>query len=375
MSYVGNASWPYYKEIAINASYIDINITSQPAFHFDPESDSDIVAHAKADFSDLRFEDSAGNELARWITPELDIYVQAPAAVDSATNTTVKVFYGNASASDYAPGDTYGQYNVHGNVDYLFTGQQNAPSASFATACEATGNFPGTALNLSGAKITSSAIPRKAVWDFRSATRGASSNRIELGTNGPDFSGGYPISISAWITIYPQTLSALAGAIYTDYEPTTGQRNFWFRYGYPSDRLEFYNWNSGNALSSAFSTVSHSGDPDGTSLFVAITIDASGNWTIYEDGASVSSGTISDYCYAGGGDYVGIGAVARSNVSHDEPLAGDLADLKVYESYERTAAEIKAEYHNAVETDFWIVGTEQSNGTPAPAFIPKIINY
>ena len=113
-----NTSWKYRKKFEIQASKVAGNETNFPIYLNLSDFGSDFFANAKDGGGDIRITKSDGiTELAREIkscdqsgnTGEVHFKTDS---VSSSINTEFYIYYGNASASDYAEGATYGKHNV-----------------------------------------------------------------------------------------------------------------------------------------------------------------------------------------------------------------------------------------------------------------------
>jgi hypothetical protein len=126
--------WKYKIAITIDSTFIDddlVNWTLVFDQSFSPvltqvngPLDADGTAASLLNGADIRFStDAAGsNELAfdirSWTTNndpalgECEVAVKIP-LVDDAAPTTIYMWWGNATASPYAPGDPFGQYNAY----------------------------------------------------------------------------------------------------------------------------------------------------------------------------------------------------------------------------------------------------------------------
>jgi hypothetical protein len=97
-------SWPYKKEITIDHTQVDGDLTDFPVvIHLD--SDGDLADHAQASGDDIKFEGEGGSQLSHEIesydgsTGTLWAHVKVP-TLSSSTDTTLYVYYGNPDATN-----------------------------------------------------------------------------------------------------------------------------------------------------------------------------------------------------------------------------------------------------------------------------------
>ena len=313
----------------------------------------------------------SGAEVARAIYADVGlmkiIMPTAPAA-----GAPVDIYYDNPLASDYAATDPFGSYAVKNpTYDYAKTFWEPTPvSSSFAANDEATGAAAnnGTAVNLGSSRNAAGSLVQR--WDFTGAVAGtANADRIDLGGSAVDLSGGWPFTLSAWVTVKNSGYTFGLQTIYSDYASFTGQRNFIWGYNAPSGQFRFVNWDASNNINDVYSTTVRSGDPNGTEHHVLFSVDAAGNWAFYVNGSPDGSGTYSvNRHHAGSSAQINIGAVYRSSNWHDLLCEGHLTDLRVSESIALGADWAYAEYNNK-QPNFWIDNGWSFNGSPPVSFI------
>ncbi|MFV2045108.1 MAG: right-handed parallel beta-helix repeat-containing protein, partial [Anaerolineales bacterium] len=116
-----NASWQYRKQITIQSSQVDTNLTNFPVFIDLADLGSDFFSNVNSDGGDIRVTNSDGTtEMAREVvaintgalTGELHFRADS---LSSASNTSFYIYYGNIGASDYAVTAIYGRNNVWSN--------------------------------------------------------------------------------------------------------------------------------------------------------------------------------------------------------------------------------------------------------------------
>ncbi|MCI0854579.1 MAG: DUF2341 domain-containing protein, partial [Chloroflexi bacterium] len=116
-----NASWAYRKQIIIQSSQVDTNLTNFPVYVDMADLGSDFFANVKSDGGDIRITNSDGTtELAREVV-EIntgaetgEIHFKAD-SLSSSGDTSFYIYYGNSGASDYAVTDPYGRNAVWSN--------------------------------------------------------------------------------------------------------------------------------------------------------------------------------------------------------------------------------------------------------------------
>jgi hypothetical protein len=151
-----NSSWKYRVKVTVRATqvpstltdfpvYLDLN-TLPPAFH----------AYVKTDGSDIRITTSTGNtevpfEIVYYdSTADLgEIHFKAP-SLSSSVDTDFYIYYGNAAASAYAVGATYGAYNVWTTSSsvYHLNETNNTTANGYKNAKANSTHGTGTSMNL-----------------------------------------------------------------------------------------------------------------------------------------------------------------------------------------------------------------------------------
>lgn len=107
LSNSGGGSWQYYKEITVSENSGSTLTAYQALVQL---SSSNFPTSARSDGADIRFTDASNNELSYWIESwdyagrSAKIWVKAPSIPASAA-TTIRMYYGNPSASSSSSGD------------------------------------------------------------------------------------------------------------------------------------------------------------------------------------------------------------------------------------------------------------------------------
>jgi hypothetical protein len=145
-----NFSWSYRTKLTIEADYVDADLTDFPVYVNLANLPSGFHSHVnQTDARDIRVTKSDGvTELPREVvfydssTDTGELHFKYTGTLSGSTDTDVYIYYGNASASDYAATDTYGRNNVWSNhiaVLHLNEAADNS-CASGKDACDSSGN-------------------------------------------------------------------------------------------------------------------------------------------------------------------------------------------------------------------------------------------
>ena len=350
-----NTSWDKRKKYSINNTFIDNTITDFVVW-VDLNDDSDINTHAKSDFSDVRVTTSdETTECAIYVTDAGVLFTKIP-SVSSTTNTDFYIYYDNSGASAYAASATYGQYNVHTNIDFWKTFHETPAST---TDNEASTTYSNNSVNnLSSALTTGGPVVK--YWDFSNANTGTSAQQIDLGVNGPNLTTGPAFTISTWISIKP-SVSAMQ-TVLADYNGGTSSSNFTMGFHGLFDQLRMNSWNP--SYNDRRSTTALSGVADDTWIHLAITNNASDNWTWYYNGVADGTGTASYTPFAHTAGSVMIGATDSTAGSGNNSLVlrGGMTDLRISETTAYPAAWFKAEYSNSQEPTFFTISAQELQG-------------
>lgn len=194
------AQWLYRDMVTIDATYVDEDLTDYPVYLDLSDFDSNFFTEVAADGGDIRVTGSDGvTELPREIVAIStgaetgEMYFKAP-SLSSTTNSTFYVYYGNATATDYALDATYGAENVWDD-DFLavYHMEELNPldSTSFDRDATVSGNTPTLTTGRFGGGID--------------ITDDGGSDYIDLNSNLVELNGGTEMTISAWANIDDDT--------------------------------------------------------------------------------------------------------------------------------------------------------------------------
>ncbi|MFQ5922269.1 MAG: LamG-like jellyroll fold domain-containing protein, partial [Anaerolineales bacterium] len=116
-----NTNWSYRKQITVQSSQVDANVSNFPVYVDLADLGADFFSNVNADGGDIRVTNSTGTvEMPREVvaintgaqTGELHFRADS---LSSSANTNFYIYYGNSGASDYAVTATYGRNNVWSN--------------------------------------------------------------------------------------------------------------------------------------------------------------------------------------------------------------------------------------------------------------------
>jgi hypothetical protein len=193
-----NASWSNRVAVTIQASEVDSTLTDFPVYVDLSDLPAGFHSTVKSDGGDIRVTQSDGTtEVPREVvfynsaTDTGELHFKAN-SLSSTTNTTFYIYYGNASANDYATNATYGAENVWTEYVGVWHNQED-PSAS--SILDATGNNDGTPnANMTSGDSVSGFLSGQAL-DFDG------DDYVDLSADGGvlDISGtGQTMTICAW---------------------------------------------------------------------------------------------------------------------------------------------------------------------------------
>lgn len=111
--------WDYYVEITVQSSQVDADLTDFPVYVDLSDMPAGFFSNVKSDGSDIRVTKSDGTtEIAREVVAidtgasTGELHFVADGTLSSSSNTTFRIYYGNAAASEPAATATYGSQNV-----------------------------------------------------------------------------------------------------------------------------------------------------------------------------------------------------------------------------------------------------------------------
>jgi hypothetical protein len=351
----GNDSW-YFDEwefrvpITIRSSEIDDDLTNFPVYVDMADFSSTFFGNLNSDGSDIRVTQSDGQtELAREIvsastTAETgELYFQA-SALSSTTDTTFYLYYGNATATDYAVTDTYGAENVWSNGFVLVAHMNDLTTSTILNS--ANGSLNGTKESTNNPTETTTGKIYEA--------QDSSADHIAFGNLG---GGSTNITIEAWFNsdnlnpgggdpnTYGQTIfSAHSAGSYT--WVTAGGTGGG---GSPSE-ARFCAFDS----SATCDVSSGAGLQDNTWHYVSAAAVDGGAATLRVDGSQVASFTSN-----GGGSWNSGSTISDLRPSRDIEFDGELDEIRVA-NVVRTNQWRDASYRNqATTTDFYTAGMPQ----------------
>ena len=322
-----NASWSYRKEITIDHTYVDSDLSNFPVLvSFDTSS---IEANIQDDGDDLLFTGSDGStklsheiELYDESTNTAKIWVKVP-TVAGASNTTIYMYYGNASCSSQQDGT-----NVWDSNFTAVWHMHNDPNSAGTQQDATVNNKDGTSI---GSMTTSDLVDAKIGkgWDLDGSDDGMSSA----------LTGTSAFTWSAWVRLPSngvtyKSIVTIAGSSYilmdlTGNSPSiTG--SFWSSDGMGGVTLSM---TSMSTLSWYYVTFTRSGN------------STTGGYKAYKDGAYTGQANTGAWTPPANAIYVGQRA---DNTGHD--FIGIVDEVRISNSV-RGADWIKFEYYNMNESD------------------------
>lgn len=353
-----NSGWEYRKEITINHSKVDGDLSNFPVL-ISLSSDSDLANNSKCqdDGDDIAFTDKNGNQLSHEIelfngsTGELIAWVKA-SSLSSTVNTTLYVYYGNPSADD--------QQDKTNVWDSYFTLVQHLNETS-GTHYDSTSN--GNDGTLGGDTYINVSQDAVGIVDGADSFNGTDGH-IDCGSDSSLEPGTGDFTFEAWV----KRASTGTG----NYHTIVGKRAY-FGVGYlwwitNTNSLRFYSSPAGGSIDLHYSSIT-----DTNWHHVAVTLDRDGNGVMYKDGSSVGSKDISTQTGSiTSTQFFSIGQ-QMNGATGLQPFDGTIDEVRVSKTW-RNSSWIKTEYNNQHNPDdFYSVNTEEqlpnipivSNPSPA----------
>jgi len=334
-----NASWSYRKPITIDHTYVDSDLSNFPVLvSFDTSS---IEANIQDDGDDLLFTSSDGStklsheiELYDESTNTAKIWVKVP-TVNGASNTTIYMYYGNASCSSQQDGTNVWDSNFTA-VWHMHNDPNSAGTQQDATA----NNKDGTSV---GSMTTSDLVDAKIGkgWDLDGSNDGMSST----------LTGTTAFTWSAWVRLPSngatyKSIITIGGSSYILMDLTGNTPNitgsFWSSDGMGGSTLSM---TSMSTLTWYYVTLTRQGN------------STTGGYKAYKDGAYTGQANTGTWTAPTNAIYVGQRA---DNSAHD--FIGIVDEVRISNT-NRSADWIKFEYYNMNESDNEIsFGTEETAG-------------
>ncbi len=155
-----DSSWQHRVALTIDADEVDSDLTNFPVYVNLANLPTEFHNHVKSDGGDIRITLADGEtEIPREVvfydagTDTGELHFKAP-SISSSTDTTFYIYYGNSSASDYAPTDTNGRNNVWSDYaavlhlnssDYLIdsTGKHSPSAVNSGAFADVSGEVGG----------------------------------------------------------------------------------------------------------------------------------------------------------------------------------------------------------------------------------------
>lgn len=355
-----NASWLYRVKITVPAANINSTLTDFPVHVKLDDLPSGFHANTRIDAQDIRVTTSdMTTEVPREVvdydaTSDVgEMHFKAP-SLSSSVDTDFYIYYGNASANDYAIDATYGAENVWTN-DYaaVYHGVNNGVDST-SNDNDMTANGNATIDATSGSPFAG-----HMVFD-------GTGDYYSIGSLSGGFSGGTAMTVSAWY--YLDSLTG-DGAIFS-VEDTSYDIIMWYN--------EVGNENDGGITFNSGSTGSQGNRIDGITDAVATT------WTMTH---AIHDGTNRRSYHNGAADGVDTGGTNHTlpsgtstrigswQTSSGMDMDGSISGVRIA-NVARSADWIATEYDNQVDPDtFFTVGTQEQNSGAVPTEITKSAEY
>jgi hypothetical protein len=355
-----NASWLYRVKITVLATKVSANLTDFPVYVDLTSLPTGFHTNVKTDGGDIRITTADGTtECAREVvsydstTDTGELHFKAP-SLSSTIDTDFYVYYGNSGASEPAASATYGKNNVW----TAYSGVWHGNDVSTTTVADSTSNaYTGTKLSSGNPTETTGKIGKAQEHTSDYVNMG---DVLDMGTNDASF--------SQWV----RTSAAITAAVHSLSKARAAAQDYRYSVRYDA---------SGNAGFFIKGTVgadviyaSTTQIDDNAWHLIYVLFDRDGNGTVYVDGTSVGSTSISAF---NGQDFQStnpfrIGAyTASDNTGIFGPFPGAIDETRVRWSLV-TGDWITTEYNNQNDFDtFTTIGAQEE---PTPTGRVKVYN-
>lgn len=345
-----NSSWKYRVKVTVDSTKVDATLTDFPVYVNLADLPAGFHANVNADGGDIRVTKSDGTtEVPREVvtynaasdTGELHFKADT---LSGTANTDFYIYYGNASASDYAPNATYGAQNVWTNGYAGVWHMDEDPSGTAPQMDDSTANNnDGTS---SGAMTSADQVTAKVDGgiDFD-----GSDDQIDIS----DSASLSPtqVTVSAWIKRAATTVDD--GVVS---KRTAWNSNFSFNLEINgSGNLEFAVTTNGTSGTGASTS-----DVPGAGVwgYVAGTFDGS-NVRVYRDGVLKATTAKSGSLY----DSTAKVVIGSSQESSGNRFPGVIDEVRVA-NVARSASWLLTEYNNQNSpSTFYSIGAEETEST------------
>jgi len=343
-----NFSWQY--RVKITSDNTKVSSANDNLYVDLSDLPSSFFSNVRSDGGDIRVTKSDGvTEVAREVvtidtggsTGELHF---DSTGLSTSSDTEWYIYYGNASATDYAPSDTYGAENVWNSNFLLVYHMQQDPSGTAPQMIDSTsnGNDGTTSGTMTSGDLVTSKIEKGIDFDGTDDSIDTGAALFSTSNNAA------PYTISCWVN----TTATNDGGIVTQYSDSAPVDRFGFRLN--SGKIAW--WKGGTFLASSTTSVN-----TGANVFVAGTKSSGQTVQMYVNGAANgSSGTDSD-------DF-DTANVAIANFDPGVAQYDGIIDEIRISDVQRSANWLLTEYNNQNSpSTFWTIGSQED------VFIPQII--
>ncbi|MES2995123.1 MAG: DUF2341 domain-containing protein [Patescibacteria group bacterium] len=371
-----NASWGYRVAITIDDAQVDADLTNYPVYVNLANLPAGFHTNVKSDGSDIRVTSGDGTtELAREVviydaaTDTGELHFKAP-TVANASDTEFYIYYGNAAASEYGRGDTYGLENVwETNYRAVYHLQEDGNTTSGGYIDSTANDRHATGVALTNASDVAGKLGTSQDFNGTSQYISLVSGTLTLAA------GTTPLSMQAWInadSTGDKSEPIITSRSSTDADPILGLM-------LGSDGVDNFETgfaayivrdNSAVGLQHAHDNTDLNNDTWNMLHFTRTTGKVK---TLYVNGVSEASGTdtmanpLTSTIGAIGGERRWIQDNQAPTFPNRKWFDGEIDEVRIY-SGALTAAWVDAEYSNHnTPTTFYAVGNEEAPAQPAPA--------
>lgn len=354
------SQWTSRVPITIRSSVIDGDLSNFPVYVDLSDLPSAFFSGINTGGGDIRITQSDGiTEVPREIvsastTAETgELYFKA-SSVSSTTDTIFYIYYGNATATDYAVTATYGAQNVWNN-GYVLVSHMNDETTS-TIVNSANGSLDGT-------KLSANNPPQTNLGQIYEAQNFAGTEHIAYGNVG---SGAANITISAWINPSNLTGSGDTNTYgYSIFSAHSAGAYTWLTVGGSggggsTDEVRFCAFSSSVTCNVANGSNINTGEWH----YVSATAIDGGAAAVRVDGNNVLSFT-SD----GGGTWNSGSTIGDLRPNRDIEFEGILDEIQISNVVRSTAWQDATYRNQGTTTDFYAVGSPQQDSVRTMADI------
>lgn len=206
-----NASWPYRVAVTVQNAEVDADLTDFPVYVDLNDLPAGFHTNVTEDAGDIRVTTSDGTtevprEVVFYATSTDTGELHFKGTLSNASDTVFYIYYGNASADDYAVSDTYGRNNTWSAYDGVWH-LQGTPTGSADDVVDATGggNDLTSQAGMGAGDVVAGNLSGNA-YQFTTNDWLSGGDVLDMGTN--------DVTISTWVNTTDTDFSLFAKSFY-----------------------------------------------------------------------------------------------------------------------------------------------------------------